>query len=293
MIRPKPAGPPYLAANSIQTMLRPLLAFLLPAATLLATSCSTNNVTVDNSLQKYFDSAGVKGCFGLYDNGQGHFTIYNLARFRDSGYSPGATFDIFESLVAIQTGIVKDDASVIYDSANAATVKGTGPNPPATLRDCFQSQDERGYPAMILLSEKIGEDTLRKWIDSVHYGKRDPNKHILMSVTITPDEQMGLIKKLYFDQLPFFKRTQEIVRSMMTVESNSDYKLSYKRTSQGRTRDGSASGWVLGWIEENKHPYFFVLNMETSDGNRDVLYRKGPDIVKGILRQMGFFNGKK
>ena len=48
------------------------------------------------------------------------------------------------------------------------------------------------------------------------------------TLKIKPDEQLGLVKKLYFDQLPFFKRTQEIVQSVMLREQNSNYKLYYK-----------------------------------------------------------------
>src|SRR5450432_3088092 len=77
-------------------------------------SCSQNNVTIDNTLGKYFDSAGLSGSFGLFDNTQGHFTIYNLPRYRDSVYLPGGTFDIVSSLVGIQTGIVKDDSAIIH-----------------------------------------------------------------------------------------------------------------------------------------------------------------------------------
>jgi len=28
-----------------------------------------------------------------------------------------------------------------------------------------------------------------------------------------------------------------------------------------QSEDGHEIGWIVGWIEENKHPYFFVLNM--------------------------------
>src|SRR5580692_3282289 len=79
--------------------------------TALFTGCSSGNVTVDDSLQRYFDSAGMKGSFGLFDNGQGHFTIYNLTRYRDSLYQPGATFDILLSLIAVQAGVAKDDTA--------------------------------------------------------------------------------------------------------------------------------------------------------------------------------------
>jgi beta-lactamase class D len=48
----------------------------------------------------------------------------------------------------------------------------------------------------------------------------------------------------------------------------------------------------MGWEEENKHPYFFVLNLESADTTRD-LRQTGLVIVKKILRQEGFFEGKK
>jgi beta-lactamase class D len=249
-------------------MSRPLLALLLIPFVFAA--CSQNNVTVDDSLQKYFDSAAVKGTFGLFDNGQGHFTICNLPRFRDSAFAPGATFDIIQSLIAIQTGIVKDDS---------------------TIRPAFQGTDDSSF---IQLSGRIGKDTLKKWIDSLGYG----TKYIAGDafwydnrLKITPDEQLGLIKKLYFGQLPFFQRTQKMVLDMMPSEGNANYQLHYK-AARGIREGGHVTGWVLGWVEENKHPYFFVVNLESADPAAD-LPKTGLSIVRGILSKMGFFKGKK
>jgi beta-lactamase class D len=235
-----------------------LFAFLI--GSFLFTACSSGNVTVDDSLQRYFDSAGVKGSFGLFDNGQGHFTIYNLPRYRDSLYQPGATFDILQSLIAIQTGVAKDDT------------------------------------ALIRWDHRLGKDTLKKWIDSLQYGNKDIGADTTAfwqdnTLKINADEQLGLLKKLYFNQLPFFQRTQEIVRRMMPAENNSNYRLTYK-IAQGTKEDGHAIGWVMGWVEENKHPYFFVVNLESADPHKD-LGAAGLTIAKGILQQLGFFQGKK
>src|SRR6202049_5383158 len=71
-------------------------------------ACSPNNVKEDESLKKFFDTANVSGCFGLFDNSQGHFTIYNLKRFRDSSFLPASTFKIVNSLIGIETGIISD-----------------------------------------------------------------------------------------------------------------------------------------------------------------------------------------
>jgi len=254
-------------------MSRTLFALLLAASVFAA--CSPNNVTVDDSLQRYFDSAGVKGSFALFDNGQGHFTIYNLPRYKDSAYAPGRTFDIMQALVALQTGVVKDDTSI---------------------KRAFQDTTRSGNVDFVRLSAQIGKDTLKKWIDSLRYGNRDLGGPVDSfwfddHLKVTSDEQLGLIKRLYFDQLPFYNRPQQLVRGIMPAEINSNYRLVYK-TGQTTKEDGHALGWVLGWVEENKHPYFFVLNLESEDRSKD-LGTTGLHIVKNILKPMGFFEGKK
>jgi beta-lactamase class D len=273
--------------------------FALLLAPFFFVACSPNNVTVDNSLQRYFDSAGVKGSFGFFDNGQGHFTIYNLPRYRDSAYQPAATFDIVQSLVALQTGALADTSVMIPGSIwammnNADTNKL--PAPILKLQGAFQNAENAGIIGFRAISVLLGKDSLKKWIDTLHYGNRDmsgpldsfwQNNHL----KITSDEQLGLIKRLYFDQLPFFNRPQKLVRGMMPLENNSVYRLAYK-TGRGIKEDGQAIGWVLGWVEENKHPYFFVVNLESADTAKD-LSAIGLHIVKSILKPIGFFDGKK
>ena len=83
------------------------------ALTLLLGSCTQNNVTEDDSLKQYFDIAGVAGTFGMFDNGQGHFTIYNLKRFRDSAYLPAATFDI---VAMSSSSVSKPEAGICFSS---------------------------------------------------------------------------------------------------------------------------------------------------------------------------------
>ena len=76
----------------------------------------------------------------------------------------------------------------------------------------------------------------------------------------------------------------------MLQESNANYTLSYK-TGWGSKENGNALGWIVGWIEENRHPYFFVLNVE---GLQDVdMPAVRMNILKGILKHEGFMQGKK
>ena len=112
------------------------------------------------------------------------------------------------------------------------------------------------------------------------------------SLKISPDEQLGLVKRLYFDQLPFQKRTQQIVREVMKQEENTLYTLSYK-TGWGywNEKTGKNIGWIVGWIEENNHPWFFVLNLESPDPHFDMVSVR-MKILKDILGQLGFMKGR-
>ena len=273
--------------------LLPLLAYLL--------SCSPNNVKEDASFQKYFDSLGVTGCFGMFDNGQGNFTIYNLPRFRDSAYLPASTFKIVNSLIGLETGrIVNENMVIKWDGK----IRLLGPgdtasdwNKDLTMKEAFKVS---AFPYYQEVARRIGKDTMQRWLDTLGYGRRYGKYTITNNIDtfwidntlkVTADEQLGLVKKLYFDQLPFFKSTQKTVRELMLQEDDANYKLSYK-SGWGHRENGHSLGWLVGWIEENKRPYFFVLQLETDKQHFDMKSAR-LSILKGILRQMGFMEGKK
>ena len=75
----------------------------------------------------------------------------------------------------------------------------------------------------------------------------------------------------------------------MLFESNANYRLGYK-TGWGIS-NGRNIGWMVGWIEENNHPYFFVLNFESPDRDADIAAIR-MNILKGILKELGFFEGR-
>lgn len=269
------------------------VSLVLVVLVMVLASCNQNNVTVDNSIQKYFDENKVTGSFGMFDNGQGQFTIYNLSRFKDSTYLPASTFKIVNSLIGLETGRISNENMVIKWDSVVREVPAW--NKDLTMKEAFKVS---AVPYYQEVARRIGKDTMQHWLDTLGYGAKNGKAVIKTidtfwldnSVKVTADEQLGLVKKLYFDQLPFRKQTtQEIVKRVMLQEDNANYKLSYK-TGWGSRENGNALGWVVGWIEENKHPYFFVLNVEgPKDTNPDVRL----NILKAVLKQYGFMEGKK
>ena len=264
-------------------------AYSLALLTLLQ-SCSQNNVKQDKNLKKYFDENKVEGCFALMDNGTGKFTVHNLGRYRDSSYLPASTFKIVNSLIGLQTGKISSDSMVIkWDGVKRRVEEW---NRDLTMYDAFRVSAVNYYQEV---ARRIGKDTMQLWLDSLRYGTKKITSTIDSfwldnSLKISPDEELGLVKRLYFEQLSFQKRTQQVVRKVMLMEDNSLYKLSYK-TGWGFTEKGHALGWVVGWIEENNHPYFFVLNIESPDKDFD-MWTVRMKMLKDILKYLGFFDGK-
>lgn len=225
----------------------------------LFNACTVNNVTVDEKIGDIFKSNGVTGTFGMFDNSRGEFTLYDLDRFK-LAKSPGQTFHIFSSLVALHTGKLADDSLglVVKDS----------------------------------LASIIGREKLQYWIDSIKYGNKkigtDLNSFWMNdSLKISPDEQLGLMKRLYFKQHPFRGSVQEAVKKMMIVENNAQHQLAYQLATIPRGQKKQA--WVMGWIEENRHVYPFVISYDADAAvNTDVI---GPKLAKDILNHIGFFKG--
>lgn len=253
-------------------------------------SCSPNNVNVDESLGKYFKENNVEGTFALFDNGTGDFTVYNLARYRDSAYLPASTFKIINSLIGLQTGKIVNDSMVIqWDGIDRGRPEC---NKDLTMYDAFRISCPPWYQE---LARRLGKDTMQQWLDTLAYGNKKISRldtfWLDNSLKIRPDEQLGMVKRLYFNQLPFHKINQEIVKRAMLFEDNPNYKLSYK-TGWGFRENGNNLAWCVGWIEENKHPYFFVLNVETPDKNADIPAIR-MKILKGILQQLEFMQGRR
>ncbi len=257
-------------------------------------SCSQNSVREEKGLEKYITAEKMSGVFGLFDNALGSFILTDRKRFRDSAYLPASTFKVVNALIALETGVVKDDSTVIPWDGITRRVPEWNQN-----LSMYRAFRVSSAPWFQEAARRIGKESMQHWLDTLGYGRMKGRAVIQTidsfwldnSVKMTPDEQLGLMKKLYFNQLPFQRRTADIVGRMMLMEDNSNYRLSYK-TGWGYAENGDSIGWIIGWIEENKHPYFFVLQLRTPDNEADIPAAR-LRILKSILKELGFMEGKK
>ena len=217
---------------------------------------------------------------------------------------PASTFKIFNSLVALETGIApNDDLLIKWDGINREMPAW---NKDLTLREAFRESAVWYFQE---LARRIGQPTMQRYLDTAEYGNKTISSidsfWLDGSLQISPDEQVGLIRRLYFNDLPFAERSQRIVKSMMLREDSTHYKLYYK-TGWGHANSTTDELWVVGFIERvekvkepegsmnnsdiRAYPYFFAQRFEIAPGDtsRDWAALR-IELLKKVLREAGAY----
>lgn len=230
---------------------------------------------------KYFQSAGVKGTFILYDQKKNQYFAYNVKR-ANTRFIPASTFKIVNSLIALETGVVRDENETIkWDG-----VKREFPqwNQDQTMRTAIKHSAVWFYQE---IARRIGQDRMQRYINLVNYGNRDISGGLDQfwlkgGLSISPKEQIDLLVKLYRNELPFSKRTTEIVKDILINEKTDNYVL------RGKTGLGveltPQIGWYVGYLERSDNVYFFAINLDMTKPE-DIKARI--EITKSILRDLG------
>jgi beta-lactamase class D len=249
------------------------------------TSCERNNIHERKEWGTIFKNNNIdSACFEVVEQSKERVYYYNKAR-GNTRMSPASTFKILGSLIALETSIAPDEDMIIKWDGVVRPQENW--NKDLSLRDAFTVSSE---PYFKELMKRVGATEIKKWMDSIEYGNAKIGKDVQTfwtdnSLQITPDEQVGFLKKLYFDQLPFSKRTMRIVRSMMLQEQGKKYRWYYKTGLQ--KTDTKSMGWLVGFVEDStNHPYFFANNFEIKDTSIDIgeLRKK---TTKEIFNSMG------
>ncbi|XZF12456.1 penicillin-binding transpeptidase domain-containing protein [Chitinophagaceae bacterium MMS25-I14] len=275
-----------------------LFSYLAPLLLLAVASCDNPRIKEKDEWGKHFADHGIKnGCFILRDNNHESVLYYNKERCIQR-FSPASTFKIFNSLVALETGIAPDEQMVIkWDGVQRSPEWDKD----MTMREAFKVSCVPYYQE---IARRIGPATMQHYLDTVKYGNMHMGGAIDMfwlndTLQISADEQMGLMKKLYFNELPFSERAQRIVRSMMLQEDTLGYKLYYK--TGWSQLPGKQVMWITGFAEKIVHvteakesmnktdqrayPYFFTENFDipANDTTKDWT-KVRLDVLHDVLR---------
>jgi beta-lactamase class D len=236
--------------------------------------------------QAEFSERQVTGTALIYDEQAGRYHVLDRARAQ-TPMLPASTFKVFNALVALETGAVKDEYEVIRWDGVKRQFEGW--NRDHSLASAMKFSAVWFYQEM---ARRAGQARMQQWIDKVGYGNGDISGGIDRfwlsgKLRISAVQQIAFLRRLAHGTLPFSERAQEAVRRITIREDAPDYVLHGKtgwglKDGNGRTAD---LGWDIGWVERHGRRWFYALNIDMPQGGGDAAKRQL--IAKALLVRAG------
>ncbi len=227
--------------------------------------------------------SGLTGVFVLWEPDSFRLEASDTVR-ADSGFLPASTFKIFNSLVALQTGAVADERTVIpWDGVerrpewNADMDMVT-----AMARSCVPWYQE--------VARRAGRERMQHWLDTVHYGNAVMGAPIDLfwltgGLRITPVEQVFFLQRLNEERLPFEVRHQRTVKRILPGDSTETWRLRGKTGWAIRVHE--QYGWYVGWVDRGGRTAYFAINIDMH-GDADVPKRQR--MARALLAKEGWID---
>jgi beta-lactamase class D len=269
--------------------MRNIVAFGFLTAFLLAFGVAPARAVRDGAIrerpkwERHFRAANVEGSFLLYDLKRDAYEAWNVKR-AETSYIPASTYKIFNSLVALETGVIKDENEVVkWDGVKREITEW---NRDHTMRSAIKYSAVWFYQE---LARRVGVERMQRYIDLANYGNHDIRGGIDRfwldgDLRITSRQQIETLVRLHRNELPFSRRSQEIVKDILINEKTDSYVLRAKTgLALGAASAESGVGWWVGYVERGDDVYFFATNINivrVEDRSARI------NVTKNILREM-------
>jgi beta-lactamase class D len=245
-------------------------------AAILLTSCGEiENKGYEADLTGFFGE--YSGAFVLYDYNNKFYIRHNEEQC-NTKYSPCSTFKIPNSLIGLETGVIRDENFVLQWDSVARSREEL--NKDHDLRSAIKHSVVWYYQE---LARRVGEEKMRYYIDTLNYGNKDISGGIDKfwldnSLKISAEEQVQFLYKLYTDSLPFSKRNMDIVKNIIIQDTMKNGAVFSGKTGS----NGSDLGWFVGTVELGSNLYIFATNI-VGDGANGM---KARDITREIIKTL-------
>ncbi|MBS1518448.1 MAG: class D beta-lactamase [Bacteroidetes bacterium] len=266
-------------------------------------SCTTKNetnlkenkseVSKDGSKEEYrtdfqmiIDSAGLTGGVLIYDPQSDVYYSNDFER-STTGYLPASTFKIPNSIIALETGVAKDDSTMYKWDGKKRSLPQWEQD--LILKDAFSLSC---VPCYQQIAREIGVDRMKEYLNKFDYGDITVDSSNIDKFWLEGDskisqmQQIDFLKKFYTSGLPVSARTSEIMKRIMLIEESDSYKLSGK-TGWAKSRNKNL-GWFVGYVETEGKVFYFATNIESKKGfNMDNFAKIRPQITIEAFRKLG------
>lgn len=244
------------------------------------------NKVILEELQSIIDKANVNGSILIYDF-QNKKWYSNDFEWTKKGKLPASTFKIANSIIGLETGIIKNDSMFFKWNGEKRRLKVWEQD--LTFNKAFHYSC---VPCYQDIARKIGVKKMNNYLKKLNYGlmKVDStsidNFWLQGASKINQQQQIAFLKRFYTSELPITRRTEKIMKELMVVEENKDFKISGK--TGWSIKNDHNNGWFVGYIETKKGVHFFATNIEPKeDFNMKMFPMIRKDISYKAFKEIG------
>jgi beta-lactamase class D len=224
---------------------------------LVITSCGLPKFQVEEAVSLALineDSPNYDFAVVIYDMQTKQCFYYNDS-LAHVPFSPASTFKIPNSLIGLETGILKDSTTkLLQDSMSDLT-----------LKNAFQHSVVPYYQE---LAKQIGEKNMQTFLKRFQYGNEKASPELTSfwlkgDLRITAMQQIEFLYKIEKQQLGLRPETYQTLMDIFEVRRIHPFYL-YGKTGWG-FQDGKDIGWFVGFAEWGKSRYLFATVMTSPE----------------------------
>jgi len=210
-----------------------------------------------------FQKCNVKGSSTIYDYNN-HKWIFTDEADAHRGSQPASTFKIINLLIALETGVIKDENAIIrWPGSTDTTLYGYRPDiyRDISVKEAFELS--AGW-AFIELAKKVGREKYKTYLRRSNYGNGDLSEKgddfwNFGNFYVSPRNQIEFLISVYKNKTIFSKSNVAILKKVMVTEQTAGHTL---RSKTGWTRiEENDIGWWVGYLESKGNVYFFATRI--------------------------------
>ncbi|WP_100407502.1 BlaR1 family beta-lactam sensor/signal transducer [Bacillus solitudinis] len=250
--------------KSIFVLIAVFCFLLVSAPTLSALALPKENHSFGSATMKNKDYINLfdefSGSAVLYDSSKKQYSIYNQEE-STTRYAPASTYKIFNSLFALETGIItRDDSQLIWDGTPQPYEEWNQDH------DLFSAMKSSASWYFQALDQQIGIEKLQSYFNEIEYG----NRHVAGNLsdywldgtlTISPVEQVDLLRKFYDNEFMFEPDNIQIVKDSLLLEEKKGKRL-FGKTGTAVLNGEQIDGWFVGYVETVDNTIFFAVHIQ-------------------------------
>ncbi|ANQ49205.1 class D beta-lactamase [Flammeovirga sp. MY04] len=217
----------------------------------------------ESTFQDILDSAQVNGSILIYDVEKDTY-LSNDFDWAKTGKLPASTFKIPNSMIALETGVVENDSTILKWDGRPKAIKVWEQDLPF-----YKAFKYSCVPCYQEIARKVGVDKMNDYLKKLAYKGMDVREEnidmfwLVGASRITQYQKIDFLNRLIDSKLLISDRTEKIIKQIMVIDEKPNYTL---RGKTGWSTDNNVNnGWFVGYITFENNTYIFATNLEPQE----------------------------